>query len=196
MRPMKAHSPPHDFCSTRLAGPFVDFLAAGFFVIVANAVCLANSEETSASASQAFRISVPTSSQVAVPPADSEITNFDASTGEFPEQVWSLQSNSPNGLVASFSVSEAFTHEDYPSIQHDARLRLRVAQTTGNGTWLTTIQDDVTHEASGDGQASVQVESNAPGRASVALKVSLVDDFQTMTQGRYSTTVVVTVSMP
>lgn len=157
---------------------------------------LALASDGSATASQAFRIAVPVSSQVAVPDADTEITNFDPESGEFPEHVWALETNSPAGLVANFSVDQAFTHQLYPSLQHDARLRLRVASSAGSGVWTTTIQEDATNESSGDGQASVQVESNAPGSASVALQVSLVDDFHTMTQGRYTTTVVCTVSMP
>ncbi|CAN0457695.1 unnamed protein product [Hapterophycus canaliculatus] len=148
------------------------------------------------SAWQRYRIHVPVTSNVSVPTERVVVDQVDQTTGEFPEQSWSLQSNSAGGLVADFSVASAFVHQDYPSIQHDARLRLRIAEQTGTGQWVTTQSDDQTQQSAGDSVAGVQVRSNAPGSAQVALSVSLVDDFALMAPGSYSTTVVCTIASP
>lgn len=148
------------------------------------------------SASQRFRMHVPVTSNVAVPTERVVVDQVNETTGEFPEQSWSLESNSAAGLVADFTVASAFVHQDNPTIQHDARLRIRVSEHTGSGQWVATQGEDQTRQSNGDQSAGVQVQSNAPGSAKVALSVSLVDDFALMAPGTYSTTVVCTIASP
>lgn len=148
------------------------------------------------SASQRFRIHVPVTSNVVVPVERVVVDQVNETTGEFPEQTWSLQSNNTAGLVADFTVATAFVHQDDASIQHDARLRIRVSEQTGIGQWVATQSDDQTQQSAGDSVAGVQVQSNAPGSANVALSVSLVDDFALMAPGTYSTTVICTIASP
>lgn len=148
------------------------------------------------SASQRFRIHVPVTSNVGNPTGQVVVDQVNEATGEFPEQSWSLQSNSPSGMVADFTVASAFVHQDDPSVQHDARLRIRVSEQTGMGQWVATQSEDQTQQSAGDSVAGVQVKSNAPGSAKVALLVSLVDEFASMAPGTYSTTVVCTIASP
>ncbi|WP_146580482.1 hypothetical protein [Neorhodopirellula pilleata] len=165
-----------------------------FACLLGFSAVLTASERTSAR--QTFRLTVPVTSNVAVPNVERDVEHLVEGSGEFPEHVWSLESNSPSGLVADFSVATAFTHQDYPSIQHDARLRVRIGNATGLGQWTATQQEDATDREAGDQRANVQVRSDAPGRAAVALQVSMMDEFHSLAQGRYSTTVVCTISMP
>jgi hypothetical protein len=147
------------------------------------------------SAQQQFQVNVPASSTISVPDEEVAIGDMDQATGEFPEQIWKLESSSPAGVIADFTVSSGFKNEIDPSIEYDAVLKIRVAQSTGQGQWITTKGNAATNHSGGVSQAGVQVQSDAPGQADLALQVLLVDDFASMTAGTYSMTVTCTISV-
>lgn len=147
-------------------------------------------------ASQSFRVTVPASAQVVAPPAAAILHDLATAAQHFPLQTWSLQTNSPSGLVAEFSVNESFVNASDHAVKSDAELSIRVAATKGPGRWTTTQYLDHTSHAVGDNDAVVQVTSNAMGNADIELQVRFLNETIELPVGEYFTTVYCTLSMP
>ena len=134
----------------------------------------------------------------AVSPAGVSITHDESDAPQvFPGQLWSIKGNSASGMVAEFSVNQAFTHVTQPLAKRDAELSVQISQTEGPGRWTATQAVDSTSYEQGDEHAVVQVSSDSFGTAEVDLRVRFLGQATTvLATGDYSTTVYCTVTLP
>jgi hypothetical protein len=158
-------------------------------------VCSAGSAMAQTTASQKFRVVVPTNISIVSPPLASITHNETDANQVFPPQEWVVRGNSSAGLAVSFETQSAFTHTVDPNFKRNAIITLAVGSSTGPASWTVTKSTDQTDYAASDEVASVQASSNGVGRATLNVGLSFItDSFGTFASGDYETTVVGTVS--
>lgn len=164
--------------------------------VLAVAVCTGEAfAQTSASASQKFTVSVPTSVSITAP-ADVSLTHDQTDNNQaFPAQSWAVRGNVGAGVSVSFATNQAFTNLTDSSFKRNAKLDLAIASHTGPATWNVSKATDTTDYAGNNGVASVQASSNGVGKANFNLTVSFITDtFGSFLAGDYVTTVTGTVT--
>ena len=146
-------------------------------------------------ASQKFRVIVPTSISITAP-NEIEMTHDQSDNDlSFPNQAWVVKANVLSGVTVGFAVQSPFVHTTDATFKRDARLSLAVNSSLGPATWTVTTASDQTDYANADDSASVVAESNGVGRATFDLAVQFItNDFGTFAAGNYETTVVGTVT--
>ncbi|MBL8813573.1 MAG: hypothetical protein JNM43_25635 [Planctomycetaceae bacterium] len=113
----------------------------------------------------------------------------------FTNNRWFARTSSGTGSTVRFSTDHAFQHVASPSSQRDARLTLTNMVGNSSGRWQYDVVTDVTNYAAGDGTATVQVSSRAPGTAIITMRVDfLTGTASTLRQGQYQMTVIGTIS--
>lgn len=146
-------------------------------------------------ASQSFRVVVPSSLAI-VAPAGQIMTHDQTDTNQtFGRQRWTVKGNVSNGVAVTFSTTNPFTHETNGTMRRDAQLSLELAGTSGPANWTVTTPADATNIASSDGDATVAATSNGVGKANFDLMITFVTgEFGTFASGNYNLTVVGTVA--
>lgn len=168
------------------------------FVAVALGECgsaFAQGTVGSRTASQNFRVIIPTDLAI-ISPDDVTLTHDETDSNQsFPAQVWLVVGNNQTGVSVSFTVSTPFTNIDDSRYQRDASLGLIVNSSTGPGSWTITQASDATDYASGDNTATVAAASNGTSRAYFNLGVNFVTDtYGSFPAGIYETTIVGTIT--
>lgn len=164
-------------------------------IVASFILCSAGSAMAQTTASQKFRVVVPTNISIVAPPLVSINHNETDANQVFPAQEWVVRGNSNAGLAVSFETQSAFTHTVDPNFKRNAIITLAVGSTTGPAAWTVTKATDQTDYAASDENASVQASSNGVGRATLNVGLSFItDSFGTFASGDYETTVVGTVS--
>lgn len=113
----------------------------------------------------------------------------------FTNNRWFARTSSGTGSTVRFSTDHAFQHVASPSSQRDARLTLTSLAGNSSARWQYDVVTDTTNYAAGDGTATVQVSSRAPGTAIINMRVDfLTGTPSTLRQGQYQMTVIGTIS--
>ncbi len=145
-------------------------------------------------ASQGFKVVVPTGLSIVAPTA-AQITHDETDNDNlFPAQTWVVKGNAANGLTVTFATQDVFKHSS-GNFQRDAGLSIALGTTQGPATWNIVTATDQTDYASADPVAQVVASSNGVGRANIDLTVSFVtEEFGVFAAGDYDMTVVGTVA--
>lgn len=113
----------------------------------------------------------------------------------FANNRWFARTSSGTGSTIRFSTDHAFQHVASPTSQRDARLTLTNLVGNSSAGWQYDAVTDTTNYAAGDGTATVQVSSRAPGTAVITMRVEfLTGTVSTLRQGQYQMTVIGTIS--
>ena len=113
----------------------------------------------------------------------------------FEPQSWDVASNSRTGATVQFSTDHCFQNVDDPAIQRDAQLEVSLLHESRPGTWAVTQPKATTSYLENRDSASVQIRSSRPGRATIGLTVTLLqDDALSTPGGDYVTTVIGTIT--
>lgn len=146
-------------------------------------------------ASQKFKVVVPTSISITAPD-EVELTHDETDGNQaFPQQLWIVKGNTLTGVTVSFTTQSAFTNVTDPTFKRNALIALSVGSSLGPATWSVTQASDQTNYALNDENAVVQASSNGVGRAVFNLAVTFITDtYGTFAEGDYETTVVGTVT--
>jgi len=113
----------------------------------------------------------------------------------FANNRWFARTSSGTGSTIRFSTDHAFQHVASPTSQRDARLTLTNLVGNSSAGWQYDAVTDTTNYAAGDGTATVQVSSRAPGTTVITMRVEfLTGTVSTLRQGQYHMTVIGTIS--
>ncbi len=166
------------------------------FFFAAPSCCWA--QNTSAVASQTFKVSVPEVVGVTVP-TEVEVIH-EATSGDsvtFPTQWWNVRSSTTRGAVAEFAIVSGFTHQSLVDVQADAELNIAIDSTTGTGQWQVSQGHDISSIADGDEMTVVQVVCDGTGIARLGLDVRMVTNpLHPIAVGTYTADVLCTVTVP
>lgn len=159
-------------------------------IISASSVFVSNAKAQSAS--QAYRVVVP--SKVAITqPSEAIIEHSETDVDRpFPTQEWVINSSLLTGISVSFETVSAFTHTEEPTSKIDVQLNLDVASSTGPAVWSVSNNQDSTHVSQSDENAKVSATSTGVGQASFNLNVKLLGN-DSVAAGNYEMAVVGTV---
>ncbi len=147
------------------------------------------------SASQGFRVVVPSSMAIVAPSGQILTHDQTDSNQNFGRQRWTVKANVNNGVAVTFATNTPFIHETNSSMRRDAQLGLELAGTSGPANWTLTTPADSTNIGSSDNDARVSASSNGVGKANFDLSVTFVTgEFGTFASGNYNLTVVGTVT--
>lgn len=162
--------------------------------IVVALASFANSAHAQTSASQQFKVVVPSKISITAPAA-ATITHDETDNAQaFPAQSWVVKGNIGAGVNVSFATQDTFKHDTLP-FERNAALALALGTTQGPATWTVTTAADQTDYASSDNVATVAASSNGVGRANFDLTVSFItEEFGVFAAGDYNMTVVGTVA--
>lgn len=164
-------------------------------VAAASLFCVSATGAQAQTASQPFRVVVPSSLAI-VAPAGQVMTHDQTDNNQtFGKQRWTVKGNVPNGVAVTFATNTPFIHDSNTSMRRDAQLSLELAGSTGPGNWTVTTAADATNMGSSDNDARVAATSNGVGKANFDLLISFVTgEFGTFASGNYNLTVVGTVA--
>lgn len=163
---------------------------------IAFGVFLSHCTLFAATGNQVFTVTVPAVLTITPPVATVTITHDESDNNQaFAAQQWVAAQNSANGATISFATNQAFTHASNASHKRNAKLDLALFSSDAAASWSVSTASDQTDHAGGDGVATVQAASTAPGDARLNLTVTfLTSDFSTLLQGNYTTTVTATIT--
>ncbi len=166
----------------------------GLFVAVSLLLVSASAAQAQ-TASQAFRVVVPSSLAI-VAPAGQSLTHDQTDNNQtFGRQRWTVKGNVNNGVAVTFAANTPFIHESNGAMRRDAQLNLELAGFNGPANWTITTPADATNIGGGDNDARVAAASNGVGKANFDLTVTFVTgEFGTFASGNYNLTIVGTVA--
>lgn len=166
----------------------------GLFVAL-SLVFLSATAAQAQTASQAFRVVVPSSLAIVAPAGQIMTHDQTDSNQTFSRQRWTVKGNVANGLAVTFATTTPFVHDTNAAMRRDAQLSLELAGSSGPATWKVTTAADATNMATSDNDARVAATSNGVGKANFDLIVTFVTgEFGTFASGNYNLTVVGTVA--
>lgn len=142
-------------------------------------------------------VNVPEGVGVTTPSQSNVDVALTAGSDAFPEQLWSIRSNSDAGVVVEFATSGAFAHDTLAGVKVDAGLDVSIPSTSGSAAWQVTQGSDKSSYATGDESAVVQVVSDGVGTAQVGLTMRFIQSsLDVIPVGEYSTVVTCAISLP
>ncbi len=172
-------------------------LPLGLIIGIVFSLAMVTSAFAQSSASQRFRVAIPSSSFV-TPPVDTEISAEVVEGNQlFAPQIWEIEGNSTSGLVVDFAVEYAFRHVNDPTMKNNASMQVSVLSTNGPANWSLVHASDATDVSQEDEAAYVQVTSDGVGAATVQLDVQFVyDPLVMLAEGSYELVVISSIGSP